>query len=122
MKPKYGQSTGDDRLKEVTVALDAFETELAATLGDGDLGLGLRRGLVLASLRSEVNPTRTHEKMKTTGNPLTIVTDQMAALAEELKQTGEDPRRREEIALQITKLGKLYLTIRAGADSSETDL
>jgi hypothetical protein len=39
-----------------------------------------------------------------------------------MKQTGDDPHRREEIALQLTKLGKLYLSIQQGADSSANDL
>jgi hypothetical protein len=52
---------------------------------------------------------------------LTIVTNQMESLAKELKELDDKSDRREEIAVQLMRLGKLYLTIRSGSDLSEED-
>jgi hypothetical protein len=38
-------------LKHIEVSLDGLEVELAVKLGDGDLTLGIRRAIVLASMR-----------------------------------------------------------------------
>jgi hypothetical protein len=38
-------------LKRIEVSLDGLEVELALRLGDGDLTLGIRRAIVLASMR-----------------------------------------------------------------------
>lgn len=38
-------------LKPIAVALDRLEVELALRLGDGDLTLGVRRAVALASIR-----------------------------------------------------------------------
>jgi hypothetical protein len=104
-------------MKQATVSLDHLEIELALKLGDGDLGRGIRRAVVIASLRSELNGRRQSEIM----DRLTIVTGQMEALAEELKQLENDPARCEQIATELVRLGRLYLTIRAGNDSSVQD-
>jgi hypothetical protein len=104
-------------MKQVTVSLDHLETRLAFKLGEGDLGRGIRRAVVLASLRSELTGQRQSEIM----DHLTIVTNQMEALAEELKQLENDPARREQIATELVRLGRLYLTIGAGGDSSVQD-
>jgi hypothetical protein len=47
------------------------------------------------------------DTMNKTTDRLTIVTDQMNALAAELRHLGNDPARREEIVVQIIRLGKL---------------
>jgi hypothetical protein len=38
-------------LKRIEVLLDGLEVELALTLGDGDLTLGIRRAIIFASMR-----------------------------------------------------------------------
>ena len=44
-------------LKLFDVSLDEFETKLALELGDGDMCLGIRRAVVLASMRTlQSNP------------------------------------------------------------------
>ena len=52
---------------------------------------------------------------------LTIVTNQMETLADELKQLEVKCARREVIAVQLVRLGKLYLAIRSGSDSAQED-
>ena len=39
------------RLKHVEVPLDDLEIRMAVELGDGDLTLGIRRAVILASMR-----------------------------------------------------------------------
>ena len=41
-------------LQYIAVSLDLFETELALELGDGDLTHGIRRAVILASMRPPV--------------------------------------------------------------------
>ena len=109
-------------MKQVEVTLDAFEAMLATQIGDGDLCLGIRRALVLAGLRAEIDPLRTLDGIAKGTDRLAMVTSQMAALAAELKQLKDDASRREEIAGQLVTLGKLYLTLRAESNSSDRDL
>lgn len=108
-------------MKHFAVALDELEVTLAKKIGDGDICLGIRRAVALAGLRMEQTPQKEPAVVNQPLNRLTIITDQMAALAEELKQAEDRPDRREEIAVQLVRLGKLYLTIVAGADSSLDD-
>ena len=109
-------------MKEFKVALDDIEAEIAIKLGDGDLCLGIRRAVILAGLRAEKSVLKECAVVNQTHDQLTIVTDQMAALADELKDLGDNPSRREEIAKQLIRLGKVYLAIRAGAELSFDDL
>jgi hypothetical protein len=109
-------------MKQVKVSLDAFEAMLATQIGDGDLCLGIRRALVLAGLRAEIDPLQRMHGIDDGADRLTMVTSQMATLAEELKQLKDDAARREEIAAQLVALGKLYLTLRAESNSSDRDL
>ena len=46
-----GKKSSAKPLKHVEVSLDGLEVELALRLGDGDLTLGIRRAIVLASMR-----------------------------------------------------------------------
>ena len=108
-------------MKHVEVALDDFEAALAEKIGDGDCALGIRRALVLTGLRSEENAAMGDVLMQKTPDRLTIVTNQMAELAEELKQAESNPKRREEIAVQLVRLGKLYLSVSTGSDLAEKD-
>ena len=103
------------------ISLDRFETKLAVSLGEGDLLLGVRRAVVLSGLRLERSETVKSSHLDKTPDPLTLVTDQMADLAAQLKEMKDDPSRREEIAVQITRLGKLYLAIVNGTDISLDD-
>ena len=109
-------------MKQVEVSLDAFEAMLATEIGEGDLCLGIRRALVLAGLRAEIDPLRTLEGIANGTDRLSMVASQMTALAAELKQLKDDSSRREEIAAQLMALGKLYLTLRAESNSSDRDL
>ena len=52
---------------------------------------------------------------------LTIVAAEMAALAEELKTAGDNRRRREEIAMKLVLLGRLFLSGETRCDSGEED-
>src|SRR5688572_20865158 len=108
-------------MKQVKVSLDEFEVMLATQIGEGDLCLGIRRALVLAGLRTGIDPLQLDDIGNGTDR-LALVTNQMAALAEELKQLKDNSPRRDEIAAQLVALGKLYLTLRAGSNSSEHDL
>ena len=80
------------------------------------------RAVVLAGLRAEESWPKECAIVNQTPDQLTIVTNQMAALAEELKGAENNPSRREEIATQLIRLGKIYLAIRAGADVAFEDL
>jgi hypothetical protein len=108
-------------MKQVKVSLDAFEAMLATQIGEGDLSLGIRRALVLAGLRTGIDPLQLDEIENGTDR-LAMVTSQMAALAEELKHLKDNSPRREEIAAQLVALGKLYLTLSAESNSSDRDL
>ena len=108
-------------MKRITIALDRFEEKLATQIGDGDVCLGIRRAIVLTGLRAEGTPQKEWRVVNQELDRLTIVTNQMAALAEELKQGAADPSRREEIAVQLVRLGKLYLAVQAGGDPSLDD-
>jgi hypothetical protein len=46
-----GKKSKVQLLKHIEVSLDSLEVELALRLGDGDLTLGIRRAIVLASMR-----------------------------------------------------------------------
>jgi hypothetical protein len=46
-----GKKSNVQPLKHIKVSLDSLEVELALRLGDGDLTLGIRRAIVLASMR-----------------------------------------------------------------------
>jgi hypothetical protein len=46
-----GKESKVQPLKRIEVSLDGLEVELALRLGDGDLTLGIRRAIVLASMR-----------------------------------------------------------------------
>jgi hypothetical protein len=46
-----GKKSNVQPLKHIEVSLDSLEVELALRLGDGDLTLGIRRAIVLASMR-----------------------------------------------------------------------
>lgn len=46
-----GKKSKAQPLKHVEVSLDALEVEAALRLGDGDLTLGIRRAIILASMR-----------------------------------------------------------------------
>jgi hypothetical protein len=123
MKSGYRRTKVSVRpLRQVKVSLDTFETKLALKLGDTDLRLGIRRAIVLAGLGLEKIRPMKGNTMDKTADRLTIVADQMNALAAELRQLGDNPSRREEIIVQIVRLGRLYLTITAGTDLSLKDL
>jgi hypothetical protein len=107
-------------MKCTKVVLDSFEEELAMKIGDGDVCLGIRRALALTGLRLEGTPQKKGAVVDQEPDRLTIVTNQMAELADELKQCA-NPTRREEIAVQLIRLGKLYLAIRAGGEPSLDD-
>jgi hypothetical protein len=95
---------------------------LALQLGKGDLCLGIRGAVVLASLPQRTAQSKTGmKKVKETADRLEIVTMQMDALAGELRRLGNDPEKREQIVKQIVQLGKLYLTVRAETDLSLQD-
>ena len=108
-------------MKEFKVALDDIEAEIAIKLGDGDLCLGIRRAVILAGLRAEKSVLKECAVVNQTHDQLTIVTDQMAALADELKDISDDSPRREEIAKQLIRLGKLYLSITANTVFADED-
>jgi hypothetical protein len=108
-------------MKCIKVALDSFEKKLATQIGDGDVCLGIRRAIVLTGLRAEEQKGCAGVKQNQEPDQLTMVTNQMAALAEELKHVADNPSRREEIAIQLVRLGKLYLSVQAGGDSSLDD-
>lgn len=46
-----GKKSNVQPLKHIDVSLDGLEVKLALILGDGDLTLGIRRAVVLASMR-----------------------------------------------------------------------
>jgi hypothetical protein len=46
-----GKKSNVQLLKHIEVSLDSLEVELALRLGDGDLTLGIRRAVILASMR-----------------------------------------------------------------------
>jgi hypothetical protein len=46
-----GKKSNAQPLKHVDVSLSRLEIELALRLGDGDLMLGIRRAIILASMR-----------------------------------------------------------------------
>ena len=46
-----GKKSKVQPLKQIEVSLDGLEVELALRLGEGDLRLGIRRAIVLASIR-----------------------------------------------------------------------
>ena len=46
-----GNKSNAQALKHVDVSLSRLEIELALRLGDGDLRLGIRRAIILASMR-----------------------------------------------------------------------
>jgi hypothetical protein len=46
-----GKKSNVQPLKHIEVSLDGLEVELALRLGDGDLTLGIRRAVVLVSMR-----------------------------------------------------------------------
>jgi hypothetical protein len=46
-----GKQSNGKPLKDIEVSLDSLEVELALSLGDGDLKLGIRRAIVLARMR-----------------------------------------------------------------------
>ena len=109
-------------MQKLTVSLDRFETELALRVGDGDLGLGIRRALVLAGLRMETETATQMNQERKTPDRLTIIANQMDVLARELRRLGkDDPEKRVAIVNQLIKLGKLYLAIRSGSDVSFED-
>ena len=108
-------------MKCIKVALDRFEEKLAMQIGDGDVCLGIRRAIVLSGLRMEGTAQKGAQAVNhKPDDELTMVTNQMAALAAQLKEAADDPSR-EEIGLQLVRLGKLYLSIQAGGDSSLDD-
>ena len=94
---------------------------MAIKIGDGDLCLGIRRALTLTGLRSGINLLRSEIMEDQTPDRLTIVTNQMATLAEELKELDGKSPRREEIAVQLIRLGKLYMAIQSRSDLSQED-
>ena len=108
-------------MTRIKIALDRFEKKLAMKIGDGDVCLGIRRAIVLTGLRAEAASQKECAVVSRELDRLTIVTNQMAALAEELTQAADNPSRREEIATQLVRLGKLYLSVRAGGDPSLED-
>jgi hypothetical protein len=109
-------------MKHVKVSLDDFEAMLATQIGEGDLCLGIRRALVLAGVRADIDPLRTLSGVAQGTDRLVLVTSQMAAFAAELKQLKADSARRREIAAQLVALGKLCLSLRAENNSSDRDL
>ena len=46
-----GKKSTFQRLKHLEVSLDDLEIKMAVKLGDGDLTLGIRRAVILASMR-----------------------------------------------------------------------
>jgi hypothetical protein len=46
-----GKKSAVQPLQHIVVSLDRLEVELALRLGDGDLTLGIRRAVILASIR-----------------------------------------------------------------------
>jgi hypothetical protein len=46
-----GKKSKVQPLRRIEVSLDGLEVELALRLGDGDLTFGIRRAIVLASMR-----------------------------------------------------------------------
>ena len=57
-KKKSSSRAGKKRrvqpLKRLSVSLDGATVKMALNLGDGDLSLGIRRAVVLASLRQNI--------------------------------------------------------------------
>jgi hypothetical protein len=108
-------------MKRTEVVLDSFEEKLAMKIGDGDVCLGIRRAIVLTGLRMEGTAQKGEGAVnQKPDDQLTMVTNQMAALAAQLKEAADNPSR-EEIGVQLVRLGKLYLSIQAGGGSSLDD-